>query len=207
MSVFADFDLDYTREIDRSTINDRPNRRGSLLGVRLLKPILLLTGAVIVSVSGVASAKPAPTSIGTFKAWSAFVATDANGKVCFAVAEPQNSKYSQPIHGRGGTFFMITTVPSKNIKNQVSTIIGFPFKVGGHVSANVDGARYTMFFNNAEDETAWSVPGTEPMFVAAMKKGSKMTISSISRRGTAVTDNYSLAGVTAALRAVAKECK
>ena len=102
---------------------------------------------------------------------------------------------------------MITTAPSKSIKNEVSTIIGFPFKVGSNVSTNVDGTTYKMFFNDAKGQTAWSVPDTEPMFVAAMKKGLKMSISSTSRRGTAVTDNYSLAGVTAALKAVAKECR
>ena len=39
-----------------------------------------------------------------------------------------------------------------------------------------------------------------------MKKGSKMTVSSTSSRGTGVTDSYSLSGVTAALDAVTKEC-
>jgi invasion protein IalB len=63
-----------------------------------------------------------------------------------------------------------------------------------------------MFFNDAKGETAWSVPDSEPAFVAAMKRGAKMTISSTSRRGTAVTDHYSLSGVTAALAAVAKAC-
>ncbi len=207
MFALTDFDLEDTCKIDLSTIYDRPHWRGGLLGVRFLTPVLLLTGALIVSISGVASAKPAPTSIGTFKAWSAFMATDANGKVCFAATQPQKSKYSQSISGRGSAFFMITTFPSKDIKNQVSTIIGFPFKVGSRVFVNVDGTTYKMFFNDAKGETAWSVPDTEPMLVAAMKKGLKMRISSTSRRGTAVTDNYSLAGVTAALKAVAKECK
>ncbi len=182
--------------------------RTGVLPERMMKsPILLLTGAFIASISGIAAPQAAPTSIGTFKAWGAYVATNANGKNCFAAAEPQNSKYSQPILGRGGTFFMITTVPSKGIKNQVSTIIGFPFKVGSNVSADVDGTTYKMFFNDAKGETAWSVPDTEPMFVAAMKKGLKMSVSSTSRRGTAVTDRYSLSGVTAALKAITKECK
>ncbi len=207
MYALTDFDLEDTRRIDLSTIYDRTHRCGGLLGARFLTPVLLLIGALIVSISGVASAQPAPTSIGTFKAWSAFVATYANGKVCFAVAQPQKSKYSQSISGRGRAFFMITTFPSKGIKNQVSTIVGFPFKVGSNVSANVDGTTYKMFFNDAKGKTAWSVPDTEPMFVAAMKKGLRMRISSTSRRGTAVTDSYSLSGVTAALKAVAKDCK
>ena len=167
---------------------------------------LYLTGALCASMSWGTAALAAPTSIGTFSAWSAYVATDANGKTCFAASEPQASDYSQPSKGRGGTFFMITTVPSKGIENQVSTIVGFPFKGGSEVSATVDGRKYPMFFNDAKGETAWSVPDSEPAFIAAMKKGAKMTINSTSRRGTTVTDHYSLSGVTAALNAVAKAC-
>ena len=165
--------------------------------------ILLLIGALVASTSAAAAA---PTSIGTFKAWSAYTATDANGKTCFAASQPTNSKYTRSISSRGDTFFMITTIPSKKITNEASTIIGFPFKAGSNVTANVDGTDYKMFFNDAAGETAWSVPDTEPALVAAMKKGARLTVTSTSSRGTGVTDTYSLSGVTAALDAVAKEC-
>jgi hypothetical protein len=39
-----------------------------------------------------------------------------------------------------------------------------------------------------------------------MKKGHAMTLTSTSRRGTQITDSYSLSGITAALDAVTKEC-
>jgi invasion protein IalB len=172
----------------------------------MMNPLkLLLTGALIVSTSAVA-ANAAPTSIGTFNAWSAYVSTDANGKTCFAATQPQSSKYSRKVGNRGDTFFMITTIPAKKITNEASTIIGFPFKAGSDVSADIDGSQYKMFFNDAAGETAWSVPDTEPALVAAMKKGKKMTVTSVSSRSTDVTDTYSLSGVSAALDAVAKEC-
>ena len=166
---------------------------------------LLLTGALVVSASAVA-ANAAPTSIGSFNAWSAYVSTEAGGKTCFAASQPQNSKYSRKIGNRGDTFFMITTIPAKKITNEASTIIGFPFKAGSDVSAEIDGTKYKMFFNDAAGETAWSVPDTEPALVAAMKKGRTMTVASVSGRGTDVTDTYSLSGVSAALDAAAKEC-
>ncbi len=167
--------------------------------------ILILAGALLASTSW-AVAQQAPTSIGAFKAWNAYVSNDADGKTCFAATQPQNSKYSRSISSRGDTFFMITSIPSKSIKNEASTIIGFPFKAGSDVTANVDGTDFKMFFNDAAGETAWSVPDSEPALVDAMKKGSKLTVVSTSSRGTAVTDSYSLSGVTAALDAVAKEC-
>ena len=171
-----------------------------------MKPrILLLAGALIASTSWAAA--QAPTSIGTFKAWNAYVSNDdANGKTCFAASQPTNSKYSQSISGRGDTFFMITTIPTKSIRNEASTIIGFPFKAGSDVTVNVDGTDFKMFFNDTAGETAWSVPDTEPTLIEAMKKGTKLTVTSTSGRGTDVADSYSLSGVTAALDAVTKEC-
>jgi invasion protein IalB len=166
--------------------------------------ILLLTGALVASTSWAAA--EAPTSIGSFNAWNAYVSADADGKTCFAAAQPQNSKYSRPVASRGDTFFMITTIPSKSIKNEASTIAGFPFKAGSDVTASVDGTDFKMFFNDAAGETSWAVPDQEAALIDAMKKGSKLSVSSTSSRGTAVTDSYSLSGITAALNAVAKEC-
>ena len=168
--------------------------------------ILILAGALLASTSW-AIAQAAPTSIGAFKAWNAYVSNDPGGKTCFAATQPQNSKYSRSISSRGDTFFMITSIPSKSITNEASTIIGFPFKAGSDVTANVDGTDFKMFFNDAAGETAWSVPDSEAALVEAMKKGSKLTVVSTSSRGTDVTDTYSLSGVTAALDAVAKECQ
>ncbi len=167
-------------------------------------PILLLAGALIASTSWAAAQTPTP--IATFKAWGAYSSTEGSDKTCFAASQPTSSKYSRTIGSRGDTYFMITTIPSKSIKNEASTIIGFPFKAGSDVTANVDGTDFKMFFNDAAGETAWSVPDTEPTLIDAMKKGTKLTVSSTSSRGTDVTDTYSLSGVTAALDAVAKQC-
>ncbi len=170
----------------------------------MISRILLLIGALAASTS--LAAAQAPTSIGTFKAWNAYVSTEGGDKTCFAASQPTNSKYSRSISSRGDAFFMITTIPTKSIRNEASTIIGFPFKAGSDVTANVDGTDFKMFFNDAAGETSWAVPDQEAALIEAMKKGSKMTVASTSSRGTDVTDSYSLSGVTAALDAAAKEC-
>lgn len=175
---------------------------------QMIPRALLLIGALVASTSWAAAqtAAPAPTSIGTFTAWNAYVSSEGGAKTCFAATQPQNSKYSQSISGRGDAFFMVTTISAKGIKNEVSTIIGFRFKAGSSVTANVDGTDFKMFFNDGAGETAWAVPDQEAALVEAMKKGRKMSVTSTSSRGTGVTDFYSLSGVTAALNAVAKEC-
>ncbi len=190
--MFIEADKSVTRATDR-----RPRER------MMTSRFLLLAGALIASTS--LAAAQAPTSLGTFKAWNAYV-SDNNGKTCFAAAQPQNSKYTRTVSRRGDTFFMITTIPSKSIRNEASTIIGFPFKAGSDVTTNVDGTDFKMFFNDAAGETSWAVPDQEAALIEAMKKGTTMTVASTSSRGTGVTDTYSLLGITAALDAIAKEC-
>ena len=186
--------------------------------------ILLFAGALVASTAfafaQAAAPKPAapapaapaqppaggPTAIGTFNSWSAYVSSEGGAKTCFAATQPTNSKYSKPNVKRGDAFFMITTIPSKNIRNEASTIVGFAFKAGSDVTVDVDGQKFKMFFNDTTAETSWAVPDQEAALIAAMRKGSKLSVSATSGRGTEVTDNYSLSGISAALAAVAKEC-
>ena len=64
-----------------------------------------------------------------------------------------------------------------------------------------------MFFNEATAETSWAMPDQEAALIEAMKAGTRMTVSSISSRGTEVSDTYSLSGITAAIDAINKECQ
>jgi invasion protein IalB len=192
--VFIEVEKRVTRAADR-----RPRKR--TMNARNL----LMIGAIIASTTSAFAEDP--TLIDTFKAWGAYYSTDANGKTCFAVSQPTNSKYSKPVASRGDAYFMITTMPAKTITNEASTIIGFSFKAGSDVTVDVDGTKFKMFFNDAAGSTAWAVPDQEAALVDAMKKGSKMSVSSTSGRGTDVTDSYALSGVTAALDAVAKTCQ
>jgi invasion protein IalB len=88
----------------------------------------------------------------------------------------------------------------------VSSITGYAFAPNADVTVDVDGAKFKMFLDASHPDTAWSVQDTEGALVAAMKKGSSMTLTGVSKRGTTVTDTYSLAGISAALDAIAKEC-
>lgn len=184
---------------------------------------LLFAGALIASTAAALAQTPAqrlaqaapaapaapaggPSPVGSFNAWSAYVSSEAGGKTCFAATQPTGSKYSRPISKRGETFFMVTSIPARNIRNEASTIIGYPFKAGSEVTVDVDGQKFKMFFNDSTAETSWAVPDQEAALIEAMKKGSRMSVTSVSLRGTEVTDSYSLSGITAALNAVAKEC-
>lgn len=146
--------------------------------------------------------------IGSFSQWNAYTYSDSEGKSCYIASRPQNSKYSQEISGRDPAFFLITTRissdPSKTVRNEASTIVGYPFKPDSSVTVDVDGQKFTMF--TREDNAWFNDRNSESAFIEAMKAGTKMTVEGTSGRGTVSTDEYSLSGVTAGLKAVADAC-
>ena len=168
---------------------------------------ILLTAATFMAGSAVgAAAQPgSASSIGSFKQWSAYTSTQSDGKMCFVASQPTNSKYApNAVKSRDPVFFMVTSIPAKKIRNEASTIIGYPFKDGSKVTVEIDGVKFTMF---TDKDSAWiENPGKESELIAAMKKGTKMTVAGTSRRGTQTTDSYSLSGISAALDAIAKAC-
>lgn len=170
-----------------------------------MKARILFTVATTVGLAMAMAPASAASSIGSFKQWNAYTSDEAGGKMCFAAAQPTDTKYSRPISGRDPAYFMITIIPAKNIRNEASTIIGYPFADNGKVTVAIDGtAKFTMF---TDKDSAWiENPSQEADLIAAMKKGTKMTVEGTSRRGTVSTDSYSLSGISAALDAIAKAC-
>jgi len=168
----------------------------------------LISGALLVLASTTLALSQAATPIGSFKQWSAYTYTDAEGKSCYIASQPQSSKYSREISGRDPAFFLVTTRvssdPAKTVRNEASTIIGYPFKGESSVTVEIDGQKFTMF--TREDNAWFNDRQSEAGFIEAMKSGTNMTVQGTSGRGTVTTDTYSLSGVTAGLDAIAKEC-
>jgi hypothetical protein len=164
----------------------------------------IITALLILFGSAAGALAQQATQIGTFKQWNAYTHSEAEGKVCYIASQPSDTKYSSPIKQRDPAFFLVTTRPAANTRNEASTIIGYPFKADSKVIVDVDGQKFTMFTQN---DGAWMEDtGQEAALIAAMQSGTKMTVTGTSRRGTEITDTYSLSGVTAALNAIGKEC-
>jgi invasion protein IalB len=169
-------------------------------------PLALAFVSILALSVAPALAQSAATSIGPFKDWNAFVSSDGGAKMCFVATQPKDSKYSQPVNGRDPAFFQITRIPSRSIVNEASSIAGYTFAANADVTIDVDGTKFKMFLDASHPDTAWSVPDTESALVDAMKKGHAMTLTATSKRGTTITDSYSLSGISAALDAISKEC-
>jgi hypothetical protein len=163
---------------------------------------LFVVAALALAASTVSAA--AQTNVGTFQKWNVFTSAEPDGKMCFIASQPTDSKYSQTITSRDPVFFMITSIPAKMIRNEVSTIIGYAFGPNTTVQLEVGENKYNLF--TANTDTAWAVPEQEAALVNAMKAGSTMRVIGTSKRGTVTTDTYSLLGITAALNKMAMEC-
>jgi hypothetical protein len=142
-------------------------------------------------------------NLGTFKNWTAWKGTDANGEMCYISAAPQSTAPEgvkrSPIH------FLIIHRKGLGTKNEVQTLIGYPFNSSNsNASAAIDGKAYPMV---TEGEAAWlASTGDEPTFVEALKAGTTLVVKGTSQRGTNTTDTYDLGGVTAAMAEIDKAC-
>ena len=168
--------------------------------------ILLSAGLVLAGAGAVAAAQTgAATTIGSFKQWTAYKSSEADGKMCFIASQPTDTKYapSKP-KSRDQAYFMVTIIPAKKIKNEASTIIGYAFKDGSKVTVDVEGKKFTMF---TDKDNAWiENQAQEATLLSAMKGAKTMTLEGVSKRGTTTTDTYSLTGLGSALDAIGKEC-
>jgi hypothetical protein len=171
---------------------------------RTLLAGLLAGGLLATQLTGLALAQQGTqTQIATFNDWTAWRGSDSSGQICYISAQPDKSEPSgvnrSPIH------FLVIHRKGMGTKNEVQTLIGYPFNTSNsNASATIDGRSFDMV---TEGEGAWlAESGREADFVAAMKAGTTMVVRGTSQRGTNTVDTYSLSGVTAAMGEIDKAC-
>jgi invasion protein IalB len=152
-----------------------------------------------------AAASSQPTLLGQYGDWGAYTAAPEGKKVCFALAKPKSSATNPAGRSRDPAYIFISTRPSEKVRNEISVIIGYPFKSSSDATAEVGSTRFAMY---TEKDGAWIKNVTEEArLIDAMRKGSDLTIKGTSSRGTQSTDQYSLKGVSQAIERVEQECK
>lgn len=165
--------------------------------------LLFAAGLCLLSAQAFAQAPSNPTSLGASGDWEAFTYEAEGAKVCYIYSQP---KKSDPAAAkRGPIYFMITHWPSKKVKAQPSTFIGYTFKEGSEVKLAVDAKSFNLY---PVDNMAWTDKlETEKAILTAMKSGKSMSIAGTSAKGTATKDTYSLNGISAAMDAIDGACK
>jgi invasion protein IalB len=152
-----------------------------------------------------ASADAQPTLLGQYGDWGAYTASPGGNKVCFALAKPKSTKLEPAGRSRDQSYIFVSTRPADKVKNEVSVIIGYPFKASSDATAEIGTAKFAMYTQN---DGAWIKNVTEEArMVDAMRKGADLTVKGTSGRGTQSTDQYSLKGLAQALDKVEQECK
>ena len=183
---------------------------------RLLRTSMILAAVIGVGSAALAEPKAAakktavvgdaqPTLLGQYGDWGAYTAAPEGKKVCFSLAKPKSSTTTPAGRKRDPAFVFISSRPSENVRNEVSVIIGYPFRQSSDATAEIGTTRFSMYTQN---DGAWiKNVAEEARLIDAMRKGAELTIKGTSTRNTQSTDTYSLKGLSQAMDRVDQECK
>ena len=169
-----------------------------------MKSVKILSAAALFALTATAaSAQGAATRVEQFKDWGAYVFNDPQrGKMCFAVSQPKDMEPKNV--NRDPVYFFVTTRPREGVREEVNVITGYPYKEGSKTSIQVGSDKFTLYTSG---DGAWlENAAEEARLVAAMRRGSSMTVRGTSRRGTQTIDTYSLSGITAATKKALASC-
>lgn len=161
-----------------------------------------IVGVTLICLASTNTEAAAPKNIGTFKDWSANLLVEGKVKICYLHGTPDKSagKYTK----RGDTYLQVTHRTNPKTRNEVSVTAGYRFKQESEATITIDGKKFVLF---TQGDTAWAGDeNPDDMLVGAMRAGRAMVVRGTSSRGTTTIDTYSLAGFTAAHRAINKAC-
>jgi len=139
----------------------------------------------------------------SFGNWHVFVHGDAGDKICFAASQPQSIKPENV--NRGPIFFYLTTWQKDGVHNEVSIKLGYPINPAGKPNVVIGSEMFELFPKG--DKVFLKDPAEERKLIEAMKKGTDLSVTGISMRGTTTIDGYKLNGITAALGEVDNICQ
>ena len=146
-----------------------------------------------------------PTLLGQYGEWNAYAATSAGRKVCFALGKPTSSQTNPPNRPRDQAYLFVSTRPADNVRNEISVVIGYPFKPNYEATADIGGAKFAM---RTENDGAWLKNlADESRMIETMRKSSDLVVKGQSGKGTETTDRFSLKGLAQAIDRVNQECK
>ena len=140
----------------------------------------------------------AKDSLGVFGQWGAF--RDAEVPRCYAIAaaEPnRNRRDFQP-------YASVGTWPRRSIRAQVHFRLSRELSASPRVRLAIGGERFELTGGGSD---AWAPSAREDAAVlAAMRSGSRLSISATDTNGSRFTDRYSLEGAATALDAAQVGC-
>jgi hypothetical protein len=147
-----------------------------------------------------------PQSLGMFKNWSDYQTGSGVAKVCYALSRPTELEPKKI--KRDPAYFLINDWPGRKAKAEPEVVPGYQYKDGSEVTAEVGSDKFSLFTkNDGGMGGAWVMAqADEERLITAMKGGTQMVVTGVSKRGTMTHDTYSLAGLSDALDKIHQSC-
>jgi hypothetical protein len=146
-----------------------------------------------------------PTLLGQYGDWGAYTASPGGKKVCFAIAKPASSETTPPGKSRNPPFMFIASRPGEKVADEVSIIIGYPFKPNSEATVAVGATSFALY---TQQDGAWIKNAAEEAnLITAMRTGQNAVLKGMSAKGTHSTDIFSLKGLAQALDRSDQDCK
>ena len=142
--------------------------------------------------------------LGSYRDWDTIQIERDNGeKHCMMISMPKRSSPNNVTHGE--VYMTVTHRPRRKVRDEINFVAGYDLKVGSSVNGTIGSTGYTMF---SEGRNGWNYSqGDDSKMVAAMKRGSSLSIRATSTRGTNTSYTFSLTGFTAAYNAITEACR
>jgi hypothetical protein len=146
-----------------------------------------------------------PTLLGQYGDWGVYTASPGGKKICFAIAKPASSETTPPGKTRNPSYMFISSRPGEKVTDEVSIIIGYPFKPNSEATVAVGKASFALY---TQQDGAWIKNSAEEAhLIEAMRSGDNAVIKGMSVKGTRSTDIFSLKGLAEALDRSDQDCK
>jgi hypothetical protein len=153
---------------------------------------------------GAAGGGAKPKLLGQYGEWGAYIASPGGKQICFAIAKPTSSETTPPNRPRNPTYMFISSRPADKVSNEVSIIIGYPFKPSSEATVEVGSTSFALY---TQQDGAWIKNAAEEAhLVDSMKAGQSAIVKGTSTKGTKTTDTFSLKGLAQALDRTDKDC-
>ena len=184
-----------------------PNGAAPAAGAAVKKPPKPPTPATTGTADPVAAAAGGakPTLLGQYGDWGAYTASPGGKKICFAIAKPASSETTPAGKTRNPSYMFISSRPGEKVTDEVSIIIGYPFKPNSEATVAVGTASFALY---TQQDGAWIKNAAEEAhLIEAMRSGQNAVIKGMSAKGTHSTDVFSLKGLAQALDRTDQDCK
>lgn len=143
-----------------------------------------------------AQAQTAPKLEATFSDWDVHTHGSGKNRVCYALSKPTSMAPTNVNHG--DVFFLVSSWDAGKPREQPSLRTGYALKVRTPPRARIGSTKINMFV--AGEEAFVEDDGEENTLVKKMRAGSNLRVEATSGRGTSTSYEFSLKGVTAAIR-------